>query len=42
MRTHTFTDLKQVYFIQDQFLCKAAFQRTLAKNNFMRKVVNLK
>ena len=36
MRTLIFADLKQVYFIQDQFLCKTTFQKTLAKNNFTK------
>ena len=36
MRTLIFAVLKQVYFIQDQFLCKATFQRALVKNNFLK------
>ena len=37
MRTLAFADLKQVYFIQNQFLCKATFNRTLVKNYLMKK-----
>ena len=36
MHTLLFVDLKQVYFIRDQFLCKTTFQRTLVKNNFTK------
>ena len=36
MCTLIFVDLKQVYFIQDQFLCKTTFQQTLVKNNFTK------
>ena len=36
MCTFIFMDIKQVYFIQDQFLRKITFQQTLVKNNFMK------
>ena len=36
MRTPIFADYKQVYFNEDQVLCKTIFQRTLVKNNFMK------
>ena len=36
MRTLIIADLKQVYFIQDQFLYKTTFQRTLVKKIFMK------
>ena len=36
MRTFIFADLKQVYIIQEEFLCETVFQRTLVKNNLLK------
>ena len=42
MHTPIFAVLKQVDFIQDQFLCKTTFQRTFVKSFMKSTVVNLK
>ena len=38
MRALIFSDLKQIYIIQDEFLCETAFQWPLGKNT----LVNIK
>ena len=41
MYTLIFADLKQVYFYQNQFLCKITFQRTLVKKQFKGTVMQI-